>query len=204
MSHAHRYFLLLVAAALAALLGGCASTQITSAWKDPDLARLPFRKVLVVFQHSDAELRMRLERSMAAEIPNPVPAHAIFSDAEVRDTEAVKGRVRAEGFDSAVIMRIVGVDREVSYVPGRLYAVPGFYHGFYGYWGYGWRTVYDPGYMRSDRVVTISTNVYGVAEDKLVWASQSETFNPSSLRNAVTEVVRVTSKATGEALRLRG
>lgn len=84
MSHAHRYFLLLAAAALAALLGGCASTQITSAWKDPDLARLPFKKVLVVFQHSDAELRMRLERSMAAEIPNSVPAHAIFGDAALR------------------------------------------------------------------------------------------------------------------------
>jgi hypothetical protein len=204
MSHAHRYFLLLLAAAMAALLGGCASTQITSAWKDPDLARLPFKKVLVVFQHSDAELRMRLERSMAAEIPNAVPAHAIFSDAEVRDIEAVKKRVRADGFDSAVIMRIVGVDREVSYVPGRLHAVPGFYHGFYGYWGYGWRTVYDPGYMRSDRIVTISTNVYSVADDKLVWASQSETFNPTSLRTAVAEVVRVTSKATGEALRARG
>ena len=204
MSHAHRYFLLLVAAAMAALLGGCASTQITSAWKDPGLSRLPFSKVLVVFQHSDAQLRMRLERSMAAEIPNSVPAHAIFSDEEVRDIERVKTRVRAEGFDSAVIMRIVGVDRELSYVPGRLYAVPGFYHGFYGYWGHGWRTVYDPGYMRSDRIVTIATNVYGVADDKLVWASQSETFNPSSLRDAVMEVVRVTSKATGEALRSRG
>lgn len=204
MSQAHRFFLLFAAAAVAALLGGCASTQITSAWKDPDLARLPFKKVLVVFQHSDAELRMRLERSMAAEIPNAVPAHAIFSDAEVRDVEAVKKRVRADGFDSAVIMRIVGVDREVSYVPGRLYTVPGFYHGFYGYWGYGWRTVYDPGYMRSDRIVTISTNVYSVADDKLVWASQSETFNPTSLRTAVAEVVRVTSKATGEALRARG
>ena len=47
---------------MAALLGGCASTHITSAWKDPDLARLPFSKVLVVFQHSDAQLRTRLER----------------------------------------------------------------------------------------------------------------------------------------------
>lgn len=204
MSQPQRCFLLLVAAAMAALLGGCASTQITSAWKDPDLGRLPFRKVLVVFQHSDPELRMRLERSMAAEIPASVPAHAIFSDAEVRDIEAVKKRVRAEGFDSAVIMRIVGVDREVSYVPGRLYSVPAFYHGFYGYWGYGWRTVYDPGYMRSDRIVTISTNVYSVTDDKLVWASQSETFNPTSLRSAVSEVVRVTAKATGEALRARG
>jgi hypothetical protein len=204
MRHAHRYLLLLAAAAIAALLGGCATTQITSAWKDPALSRLPFSKVLVVFQHSDADLRMRLERSMAAGIPNSVPAHAIFSDAEVRDIEAVKARVRTGGFDSAVIMRIVGLDREVSYVPGRLYTVPGYYHGFYGYWGYGWRTVYDPGYMRSDRIVTISTNVYSVADDKLVWASQSETFNPSSLRNAVAEVVRVTSKATGEALRARG
>jgi len=117
----------------AALLGGCASTQITSAWKDPGLSRLAFTKVLVVFQHADPQLRTRLERSMAAEIPNSVPAHAIFSDEEVRDIERVKARVRAEGFDSAVIMRIVGVDREVSYVPGRLYSVPAFYRGFYGY-----------------------------------------------------------------------
>jgi len=116
----------------------------------------------------------------------------------------VKVRVRDEGFDSAVIMRLTGVEREVSYVPGRLYAVPSYYHGFWGYYGWGWRSVYEPGYMRSDRVVNIATNVYSVRDDKLVWASQSETFNPATLRTAVAEVVRVTSRATGEALRARG
>ena len=155
MSTAHRFFLLAAAAVLAAFLGGCANTQIVSAWKDDDLARVPFRKVLVVFQHSDPQLRRTLERRMAADIPNSVPAHAIFSDDEVRDIGRVKERVRAEGFDSAVIMRIVSVDREVSYVRGRLYAVPAYYHDFYGYWGYGWRSVYDPGYYRSDRIVTV-------------------------------------------------
>lgn len=204
MNATHRTIILFAAALIAALLGGCASTEIVSAWKDPALARVPFGKVLVVFQHSDSALRHQLERTMAAEIRNSTPAHAIFRDEEVRDLELVKARVREQGFDSAVIMRIVGVEREVSYVPGRMYAVPSYYHGFWGYWGYGWRTVYDPGYMRSDRVVSISTNVYSVADDKLVWASQSETFNPVSLRNAVTEVVRVTSQATGEALRTRG
>ncbi len=204
MNTLQRYFLLLLAAILAALAGGCASTEIVSAWRDPALARVPFGKVLVVFQHSDVALRERLERTMSAEIPRSVPAHAVFRDEEVRDLERVKARVREEGFDSAVIMRIVGVEREVSYVPGRLYAVPSYYHGFYGYWGYGWRSVYEPGYMRSDRIVSIATNVYSVADDKLVWASQSETFNPASLRSAVSEVVRVTSKATGEALRTRG
>lgn len=185
MNMPQRYFLLLLAAILAALAGGCASTEIVSAWRDPALARVPFGKVLVVFQHSDAALREQLERTMSAEISRSVPAHAVFRDEEVRDLERVKARVREEGFDSAVIMRIVGVEREVSYVPGRLYAVPSYYHGFYGYWGYGWRSVYEPGYMRSDRIVSIATNVYSVADDKLVWASQSETFNPASLRSAV-------------------
>lgn len=204
MTTLHRYLLLLVAALLAAAAGGCASTEIVSAWRDPDLSGVAFRKVLVVFQHADPALRQRLERAMAADIPNAIPAHAVFSDEEVRDIERVKTRVRAEGFDSAVIMRVVSVDREVSYVPGRIHSVPGHYHHFYGYWGYGWRSVYEPGYMRSDRIVTIATHVYGVAADKLVWASQSETFNPGSLRDVVHEVVRVTSRATGEALRARG
>lgn len=204
MSAAQRFLLLFLAALLAAVAGGCASTAITSTWRDPALASVPFRKMLVVFQHADSQLRQSAERSMAAEIPGSVPAHAIFNDEEVRDTERVKARVREAGFDSAVIMRVVGVDREVSYRPGRLHAVPSFYHGFHGYWGHGWRSVYEPGYMRSDRVVTIATNVYSVNDDKLVWASRSETFNPASLRAAVAEVVRATSRATGEALKARG
>ena len=204
MTALHRYTLLLFVAVLAALVAGCASTQITSVWKDPDLGRVPFRKVLVVFQHADPAIRRVLEDEMARDIPNAVPANSLFSDAEVSDIARVKARVRSDGFDSAVIMRVVSVDREVSYRPGRLYGVPPFYGDFYGYWGYGWRAVYDPGYLRSDRIVTIATNVYSVADDKLVWASQSETFNPQSLRGAIAEVVKVTSRATGEILKARG
>lgn len=199
-----RFATLAVAAFGVLLLAACASTRVVSAWSDPDLRNVPFRKVLVVFQHQDPGLRRALEREMAVDIPNAVPAHVVFSDDEVRDLDRVKARVREEGFDSAVIMRMVSLDREVSYVPGRVYTVPAYYRGFYGYWGYGWRSVYEPGYLRSDRILTIATNVYSVADDKLVWASQSETFNPSSLRRAVEEVVRATSRATGEALRYRG
>lgn len=197
-------FALLAFAALIAALAGCATTQITSAWHDEDLARVPFRKVLVAFQHPDRGLREAAERRMAADIPNAVPAHAILSHEEVRDIEKVKARVREQGFDSAVVMRLEAVDRSVSYVPGRVYAVPAWYHGFYGYWGYGWRAVYDPGYYRTDRVVHMTTNVYSIPEDKLVWSSQSETFNPASLPQAAQEVLRVTSRATGEILKARG
>jgi hypothetical protein len=204
MSTAHRYLLLLLAALVAAIAGGCASTQLTSVYRDPDLGRVPFRKVLVVFQHQDAQLRRVLERRMAAAIENSVPAHAIFSDDEVRDVERVRARLKQEGFDSTVIMRLAGVEREVSYVPGRIYAAPAYYRSVWGYWGYGWTTAYQPGYLRSDRIVNVATNVYSVNDDKLVFASQSETFNPSSLREVVSEVVTAASRATGEQLRTRG
>lgn len=201
----HRYTLLLFAALLAAIIvAGCATTHITSAWKDPELGRVPFRKVLVVFQHPDPAARRTLEDEMVRDIPHAQAAYTLFSDAEVGELDRVKARVRADGFDSAVIMRVVSVEREVSYRPGRIHAVPAFYNEFWGYWGYGWRAAYDPGYLRRDRIVTIATNVYSVGDDKLVWASQSETFNPASLRGAIAEVVKVTSRATGELLKARG
>jgi len=204
MSLAHRFVLLVAAALIAAIAGGCATTQLTSVYRDPDLSRVPFHKVLVVFQHSDPQLRRRMERAMAAEIANAVPAHAIFSDEEVRNADVVRTRLRDQGFDSTVIMRLAGVEREVSYVPARLYAAPAYYRDPWGFWGYGWRTAYDPGYLRQDRIVVVATNVYSVADDKLVFASQSETFNPASLREVVGSVVTAMSKATGEQLRTRG
>ena len=204
MSLVQRYLLLFAAALVAALVGGCATTQLTSVYRDPDLSHVAFRKVLVVFQHSDPQLRRRLERAMAAEIANAVPAHAVFSDEEVRNPETVRARLRDQGFDSTVIMRLAGVEREVTYVPGRLYAAPAYYRDPWGFWGYGWRSAYDPGYLRQDRIVVIATNVYSVADDKLVFASQSETFNPASLREVVGSVVTATSRATGEQLRTRG
>lgn len=204
MNALHRYLLLAVAALIAAVLGGCASTQLTSVYRDPDLSHVAFRKVLVVFQHQDAELRRAMERRMASEIANSVPAHAIFSDEEIRDVDTVRTKLRAEGFDSTVIMRLTGVEREVSYVPGQVAVWPAYYRSGWGYWGYGWRSVYSPGYLRSDRIVNIATNVYSVADDKLVFASQSETFNPASLREAISGVVTAASRATGEQLRTRG
>jgi hypothetical protein len=199
-----RLALLLFAALLAAVLGGCATTQVTRAWKDPDFPRATFNKVLVVFQNADPALRRILEDEMARDISNAVPAYSLLGDAEIRDVERVRTRLREQGFDSAVVMRVVTVDREVTYSPARMYVVPGYYRGFYGYWRYGWGTVYDPGYLRTDRIVHIATNVYDVRADKLVWASQSETFNPTSLRSAIAEVVKATSRATGEALKARG
>lgn len=188
----------------AAAAAGCASTRITSAWQDPALRDVPFRKVLVVFQNPDSRLRRVVEDEMARDIPDSVPAYRVIRDEDLRDIPKVKARVRELGFDSSVIMRVAGVEHERTYIPGQVISVPGYYRGLWGYWGYGWTAAYEPGYPGNDRVVRIATNVYAVRADKLVWASESETFDPASLRSAVAEVVHVTAKATAHAMRERG
>jgi hypothetical protein len=199
-----RRSLLLAAGFVLAAGAGCAGTRITSAWQDPALRDVPFRKVLVVFQNRDPDLRRIVEDEMAREIPGSVPAYQVIRDAELRDIPKVKERVRELGFDSSVIMRVAGVARERTYVPGQIISAPGDYRGLWGYWGYGWAAVYEPAYLRDDRVVRIAANVYAVQADKLVWASESETFNPASIRSAVGEAVEVTAKAAARAMRGHG
>jgi hypothetical protein len=70
----HRLALLLTALLLAAIVGGCASTRITSEWKDESLSRLPLRKVLAVFQSADPGERRILEDQIARAFPNAVPS----------------------------------------------------------------------------------------------------------------------------------
>ena len=54
----------------------------------------------------------------------------------------------------------------------------------WGYWGYGWGAVYDPGYLQADTVVTLESNVYSVPREELLWSSRSETISPSSIELA--------------------
>jgi hypothetical protein len=202
MSALHRYTLLLVSALIAAIGFGCATTRIQDSWRDPDFSSTRFDKTLLVFQSADPGERRILEDEMARAIPHGTPAYQVLRDEELRDIDRVKAHVRELGFDSAVVMRIANVKRDLSLEPPMPY--PGPYGHLWGYWGFGWNTVYDPAYLRTDETYVISTNVYDVPRDKLVWASRSETFNPASLRSAIAEVVKVTSKATGDALRARG
>jgi hypothetical protein len=58
-----------------------------------------------------------------------------------------------------------------------------------GYYGWGWGGVYDPGYMRTDTIVTVETLIYSLEQNKLVWAGQSQTTNPSKVGPFVQEMV---------------
>ena len=182
------------------VLAGCASTNITNSWVTPDAQPIAFEKTLVVFIHSSEAIRRIAEDRLAQRIgaDRAVASHTLISQDEVRDTEAARAKVDAGGFDGAVVMRVIGRDQQLTYQPGMAY--PAHYGGFYSYYGYGWPAVYDPGYLRTDTIVTVETNVYSVADDKLLWSGVSETMNPSDVEKAVDDV----ADAVARELRRQG
>jgi len=184
----------------AVLLSGCAtsSTQLVNSWKDPSAGSVRFKKVLTVCACKDAGTRRTVEDRLAAAIKGSEPSYSVLSDDQLGNRERTKAALQAGGFDGVVMMRLVSVDKSATYVPGQAYVVPVGYRSMYGGWGYGgyaaYGTVYDPGYMREDQLVNFDTNIYRVSDEKLLWASRSQTSNPSSIDQVVDEVIAETAK----------
>jgi len=186
--------------AVAMLLSlSCATTTFQSTWKSPTARplRLAGRKVAAVFVNRDPALRRRAEDAMAREISargaRGIPAYTVLSDSEIRDQEGAKAKFEQLGFSGAVVMRIVGSETQYTY-ESAFWVHPHYHHFWGGYWGWGWGTVWEPAYLREDRIVKVETLVYSLEQDQLVWAGVSRTFNPSEIEGFISELSAAVSK----------
>ena len=191
---------LLVLAAASAL--GCASTSFQSTWKAPGAGPLNFKgkKVAALVISKEEGVRYGAEDALAREITKHgavgVAAYGAIPKELTQDKEKAKEFLAKAGVVGVVAMRVVGKDQEISSSPATYYASP-YYSTFWGggYYGYGWSGIYDPGYVRTDTIVSVETLVYSLEQDKLVWAGRSETTNPSKVGPFIQEL---TAKAASE------
>jgi hypothetical protein len=181
------YAVILIVAGLG-MVSCSASTTLKNSWRDPTVTGpLEFHKVLVVMLTKDGATRRTVEDDVVKRISErhqveAVPSYTVLMESDLRNAEHAKQIVKEAGFDGAVALRVVGVDKEVNYVPG---TYPSPYYNFWGYYDYAWPAVYDPGYMQTDTIVNIETLVYSLKDDKLVWTGTTESFNPSDLDDLV-------------------
>jgi hypothetical protein len=89
-------------------------------------------------------------------------------------------------------MRVTNRETEVSSYPGAYSGVR--YSSFSSYSHWGWGMAYDPGYVRTDTYLTIETLVYGLEQDKLLWAGTSEILEPSDIEERVIELARAAAE----------
>jgi hypothetical protein len=169
------------------VLAGCKSTELKSSWSPHGAQPIAFRKVIVLAIAKKDVTRRVAEDAMVRNIRSAeaVPAYRLIPDTEIRNEQKVRARITEAGFDGIVTMRLVGVKKQVTQVPG--YHAPD-RSSFRSYYGRSWGEAYNPGYTVVDDIVEIETNIYSVKEDRRVWAGLSETFDPSSVESLVDDL----------------
>lgn len=164
------------------LLAGCGpSTKIEKTWTDPSFTTATvqaYKKILVMGLLKDESTRRIAEDKMVAAFKN-VTAVQSYSYLQPADTirSEVEDKLKKDGFDGVVIMRLADVDKSVSYVPGT---------GYGGWYGYRYSS---PGYYQEDKTFYVETNFYSLPETKLLWSGTTSSVNPNKLDRTIDDVI---------------
>ena len=179
-----------------------AAPKFTSMWKSPDAASVTFagKKVAALVITQDDSLRVSGEESLVRELTarglQSVATYRIAPKEELKNPDHAKGWFEKSSVDGVVAMRPVSKDKRTTYNPG-VWMNP-YYSTFWGYYGYGWGSMYTPGSYEEDTIVVVETTIYSVPRDKLLWAAVSETKNPKDLQRFVQDLVKESVKALHE------
>lgn len=173
---------LVVVLALAAMLSGCQSTSIRSAWFDIDFAGPPLRKIVVVGEvGATADVRL-FEDTFAAKLRgagvDAVAAHTIKLDPDTPEGPFVAG-VENSGAQGLLLVRLLGVDTRTQVTTTM---VPGGMAWGRGPWsGLAPRRMVPVQQVSQYDLATVETKLYDVRARQLIWAATTSTFNPRSV-----------------------
>ena len=192
-------FLVFVVASLTA----CATTSFTSSWKAPDaqpMGSLAGQKVVAVAMSKNQAVRRSAEDTLVSVLnangSQGIPSYSILGDET--DEAKAKAAIEKSGAVAVVVMRPVAQEKEISSTPS-MYMGPR-YGGYWGgYYGYGWGGAWGGTEIRTDTIVIVETLVYSLKQNKLVWAGQSKTTNPSKVDAFVKEVAAGAGKEMKKA-----
>jgi len=175
---------------VAALVSGCQSTSIRSAWFDTDFAGPPLRKLVVSGNASGtAEGRVFeeifVEKLRAAGV-DAVAGHTVRLDDPSLPEASFVAAVASTGAQGLLLVRVLGVDTRTrvttTMVPGGMGWGPSPWSSPWGGpWGGPSRTMVPVQQVSQYDLATVETKLFDVQTRNLVWAATTSTFNPRSV-----------------------
>jgi len=171
-----------------------AAPKFTSVWKSPDAASVTFagKKVAALVIAQDESLLVSGEEALVRELTarglQSVATYRIAPKEELQSADRAKGWFEKANVDGVVALRPVSKDKRTTYNPGTW--MNPYYSTLWGYYGYGWGSMYIPGSYDQDTIVVVETTIYSVPRNQLLWAAVSETKNPKTLQRFVEDLVK--------------
>ncbi len=172
------------------IVAGCSTSKITSSWKADDVVAKRYGKILVLglIHDNDRSLQESMENHLVDDIRN-LGYNAVSSLQEFgpkafdkMDEEAALAKIRNNGVEAVVTIVLLDKEKERRYVPGNVYYSP---YGYYQnrFWRYRttlYYRIYEPGYYVTDTRYFWESNFYEMANQKLVYSVQTQSFEPTN------------------------
>ncbi len=183
---------------IAMFITGCATTRLTSAWKDPSYKGQP-RKILVIgVAKKPANKRLfedEFVRQLKANGTDAVASYTIMPDENQGDNALIAVKMQEQGADAVLISRLTSKKTVDTYIPGSTTYSPASYGNWRDYYGYGLRVTSTPGYVAEDEYALMETNLYDVGNNNLIWSALSETEIQNSDQDSIKSYIGVMVKA---------
>ena len=191
---------------IAMFIPACATTTLTSAWKDPSYHGQP-RKIMVIGVAKKPLNKRIFEdefvKQLKARGTNAVASYTVMPDEKQGDNAVIAAKMKEQGADAVLISRLASKKTVHTYVPGSAYYPPPYYGNWHDYYGYGSQTMYTPGYTAEDEYALMETNLYDAGNAKLIWSAASETEILGSDQNQIISYIGVMVKAMADQKLLR-
>jgi len=191
--------LLIVFLTVLASLASAGSTKLVSTWKNPKAVPVEraSQKVAVFVVAKEQTMRLGTEEAMAAEMRkqglNCVAGYTVLPAEVAGDKEKGKEILKKAGFTMAIMVRVLGNDKDIYTTQGTVVYTGASYSSFYGYWDYSWSAAYMPAYLITDTIVTLETIIYSIGQDQPLWAGQSKTKNPKDIDHIIKDLRKIVS-----------
>jgi len=179
---------------LIAFLFACSpSTKLVNKWVDPSLTSetlKPFEKVLVIARVKDETTNRITEDKIVAKMQTPaLPSYGFLLPSDTNQV-LVDQKLKKDGFDGLIVMRLTDVNETVNYQQGSTSYYGGHYGGYYrgrpgGYYGY----YSTPGYYTQDRTFYVETSIFSLLTEKLLWSGTTTTLNPTQLDETLDDII---------------
>jgi hypothetical protein len=181
-----------------ALTNSCSSTQIISSWRDPNkqIHAGDWKKVLVLALLRNETTRRRAEDEMVKYLHGKgITSYSYLGENfDPKNEEALRNKIKNDGFDAAITMRLIDVDKERIYTPEQQYMYPVYYRSFSGYYHRNWVYYNTPGYYSITKKFIIETVIYSLQDDKIIWSGITETYDPRGVEKLTDEIACVVHK----------
>lgn len=163
---------------IAMLITGCATTKISSVWKDQSY-QVKIRNIMIIGISKYPANRRTLEDEFVKQInlrgTDAVVSYTILPENKDDNKVVIASKMKELGADAVLITRIASRETVYTKLTGANYTPPTYYSTWSDYYEYSRTNVYSPGYVEEKKYAIMETNIYDAGKDKLIWSASSAT-----------------------------